>query len=211
MKKKVTDQADGIYTNSVYSNNTNDNLTEEDDNGNRASVADLCKKFDDKPIVTMRNGHSNLYSRNTEVKLKVPQTDVTSKLTNGKAKVNGFRKSPSSSVVTAVKKSDVSTAKCQSNADVLQSNSKLDVREDSPVKNGTAVEKEEVIENENISNGEAVKSSSRVNNFASYISTKDYQKGDDKSEENSKETCKNDMDTKENNLGTVMKQNVSRC
>ncbi|KAJ8936287.1 hypothetical protein NQ318_011452 [Aromia moschata] len=101
-KKKVNDRGDDIFsTNSVLnSNNTNtDNLTDEDDNGNRASVADLCKKFDDKPLKAIKNGTPNATSKMPEGKPKKHETaesNSSAKLTNGKSKVvNGVKKSSS--------------------------------------------------------------------------------------------------------------------
>ncbi|XP_028130007.1 ubiquitin carboxyl-terminal hydrolase 2 isoform X2 [Diabrotica virgifera virgifera] len=74
-----------------------------------------------------------------------------------------------------------------------KSNSKLEVNEDSDLKNGTEVEREEVSE-EGASNHSLSKNGSRVNNFSSYISisTKDFQRGDENQSDQ-----KNDMDTKE--------------
>ncbi|XP_072383228.1 ubiquitin carboxyl-terminal hydrolase 2-like isoform X2 [Diabrotica undecimpunctata] len=74
-----------------------------------------------------------------------------------------------------------------------KSNSKLEVNEDSDLKNGTDVEREEVSE-EAPGNHSLSKNGSRVNNFSSYISisTKDFQRGDENQSDQ-----KNDMDTKE--------------
>lgn len=200
-KKKVNDRGDAVFstTNSVLnSNNTNntDNLTDEDDNGNRTSVADLCKKFDDKPLRIMKNGTSA--NKTAEAKLKKSEEAAASKLANGKAKP---AKKTSSSVSAGKKADSLTSGKCQSNTDVLQSISKLEVNEDSDLKNGSDVEKDK----EEVSNGTPSRSGSRVNNFASYISTKDYQKGDD----NKGDNAKNDMDSKDNYIGKVI-QNVSR-
>lgn len=206
-KKKVNDRGDAVFstTNSVLnSNNTNntDNLTDEDDNGNRASVADLCKKFDEKPPRTVKNGTSA--NKTAESKLKKHDDTNNAKLTNGKAKIA----KKTSNSVSAGKKLDNSTSgKCQSNTDVLQSNSKLDVNEEADLKNGSDVERDK--EQDEI-NGTPSKSSSRVNNFASYISTKDYQKGDESKGDclSLNENAKNDMDNKDNYVGKII-QNVS--
>ncbi|KAJ8917365.1 hypothetical protein NQ315_002389 [Exocentrus adspersus] len=158
-KKKVTDRGDAVFstTNSVLnSNNTNntDNLTDEDDNGNRASVADLCKKFDEKtPKIVVKNG-----------------------LTPAARTAEG------------------------------KSNSKLEVNEETDVKNGSDVEREK--ERDDIANGTSSRNGSRVNNFASYISTKDYQKGDETKGDCLKENAKNDMDGKDNYTGKII-QNVN--
>ncbi|CAG9832105.1 unnamed protein product [Diabrotica balteata] len=74
-----------------------------------------------------------------------------------------------------------------------KSNSKLEVNEDSDLKNGTDVEREEVSE-EATGNHSLSKNGSRVNNFSSYISisTKDFQRGDENQSDQ-----KNEMDTKE--------------
>ncbi|XP_028130005.1 ubiquitin carboxyl-terminal hydrolase Usp2 isoform X1 [Diabrotica virgifera virgifera] len=191
-KKKVNDRVDSIYTNSVaYSNNTNtDNLTDEDDNGNRTSVADLCKRFDDKLSRTVKNGTS-LTNKTSEVKSKISELTNGVKPLSGKTKTANVKKSISNGSVA--KKNDASSIKCQNNVDVLQSNSKLEVNEDSDLKNGTEVEREEVSE-EGASNHSLSKNGSRVNNFSSYISisTKDFQRGDENQSDQ-----KNDMDTKE--------------
>lgn len=225
LKKKVNDRIDSVYTNSVsYTNSTNtDNTTDEDDNGNRASVADLCKKFDEKPVKTTKNGTSNtlsyLSSKTPKLKpSKVIENDETSsrattKLTNGK-KINSsvVKKSSNGIYSTTVngKKSDsLTSSKCQSNVDVLQS--KLEVNNEGEIlENGTDVNREDV--GSNSSNEDTIqKSNSRVNNFASYISTKDLESVDDKvNGSNSTETSKNDMDNKDNSyLGKILVQNVS--
>ncbi|CAG9832106.1 unnamed protein product [Diabrotica balteata] len=191
-KKKVNDRVDSIYTNSVaYSNNTNtDNLTDEDDNGNRTSVADLCKRFDDKLSRTVKNGTS-LANKTSEVKSKISELTNGVKPLSGKSKTANVKKSTSNGSVA--KKNDASSIKCQNNIDVLQSNSKLEVNEDSDLKNGTDVEREEVSE-EATGNHSLSKNGSRVNNFSSYISisTKDFQRGDENQSDQ-----KNEMDTKE--------------
>lgn len=216
-KKKVNDRNDGVYTNSVlYANNTNtDNVSDEDDNGNRASVADLCKKFDDKPLKAIKNGTTALSNKTLEGKFKKREnTELNNpvKLTNGK-KVNGVKKSSSST--SASKKADSLTAtKCQSNTDVLQSNSKLEVNDEGPVENGTELNRDEVTTDDLVNNTPS-RSNSRVNNFASYISTKDFQKGDEKPDGNvddpdSKENSKNDMDNKDSYVGKIIQPNVSK-
>lgn len=206
-KKKVNDRGDTVFstTNSVLnSNNTNntDNLSDEDDNGNRASVADLCKKFDEKPLKTVKNGTSA--NKTAESKLKKHDEPSNAKLTNGKAKL---AKKTSNSVSAGKKIDNLTSGKCQSNTDVLQSNSKLEVNEEPDLKNGSDVKGEE--EHDEI-NGTSSRSSSRVNNFASYISTKDYQKGDESKGDslNLKDNAKNDMDNKDNYTGKTL-QNVS--
>lgn len=206
-KKKVNDRGDAVFstTNSVLnSNNTNntDNLSDEDDNGNRASVADLCKRFDDRSPKTVKNGASA--NKTAEGKLKKPDEPSNAKLTNGKAKI---AKKTSNSVSAGKKIDDPTSGKCQSNADVLQSNSKLEVNEEADLKNGLDVEREK--EQDDV-NGTPSKSNSRVNNFASYISTRDYQKGDDSKGDglSVKENSKNDMDSKDNYVGKIF-QNVS--
>ncbi|XP_056641326.1 ubiquitin carboxyl-terminal hydrolase 2-like isoform X1 [Diorhabda sublineata] len=196
-KKKVNDRLEGIYTNSVaYSNNTNtDNLTDEDDNGNRASVADLCKKFDDKLSRTVKNG-TNLANKTPEVKSKISELTNGVKPLSTKAKSISVKKS--SNNVSTTKKNDISSNnKCQNNPDVLQSNSKLEVNEEAELKNGSEVDRNGVTE-ETRSGHSLSKNNSRVNNFSSYISisTKDFQRGDDTQQEQ-KDISKNDMDNKE--------------
>lgn len=225
LKKKVNDKNGSVYTNSViHTNSTNtDKTTDEDDNGNRASVADLCKKFDDKQLIVIKNGPSNLLSSYKPPKLKTSKVtasgenylSASTKLTNGK-KINSAIKKSSSGISTASvngKKSDsLSSSKCLSNIDVLQS--KLEViNKGNIVENGTDIDREDVGTNtvgEDTDTG-TQKNNSRVNNFASYISTKDFEKVDDKvNGSNSTETSKNDMDNKENSyLGKILAQNVS--
>lgn len=231
LKKKVNDRNDSVYTNSVsYTNNTNtDNTIDEDDNGNRASVADLCKKFDGKPLKITKNGTSNnsylsssLSSKTSKPKPpkiiengEINSSAAPTKLTNGK-KINSVVKKSSSSLpsttVNGKKTDSLTSTKCQSNIDVFQS--KLEVNNDGEiVENGTDTNKEDVGTNSGSedTNSGSQKSNSRVNNFASYISTKDYEKVDDKvNGSNSTETAKNDMDNKDNSyLGKILAQNVS--
>lgn len=231
LKKKVNDKNDSVYANNLtHTNSTNtDNTTDEDDNGNRASVADLCKKFDDiLPLNITKNGTSNNLSSSYKIiKSQTPKSiengeiisnsNTTKLLTNGK-KINSsaIKKSSSGIIAASVngKKSDISASnKCLSNIDVLQS--KLEViNKGDIVENGIDIDRENVGTN---SVGDDVdlgtqKSNSRVNNFASYISTKDFEKVDDKiNGSNSTETTKNDMDNKDNSyLGKILAQNVSR-
>ncbi|CAH2002099.1 unnamed protein product [Acanthoscelides obtectus] len=207
-KKKVTDRTDSVYTNSVYSNNTNitDNSNDEDDNGNRASVADLCKKFDDKPL-KLRNGTSHLSNKTIEGKLKQHETTDT-KLTNGKCKTNSVKKS--SNGLSSVKKSDTtSVEKCQNNTDILQSNSKLDVNDEENIKNGPEVDRDDLRDEiTESSDTTPPRSNSRVNNFASYIPSKDFQKGDETSgEPDTTDDSKNYMDNKESYVEKILPQN----
>lgn len=226
LKKKVNEKNDSVYTNSVnYTNNTNtDNTTDEDDNGNRASVADLCKKFDEKPLSITKNGTSNGISSLKTSILKSPKLNENSEInssaitksTNGK-KINSsaIKKSSSGVSTTTVngKKSDsLASSKCLSNIDVLQS--KLEViNKGDIVENGTDINREDVGTNSSSEDTDigTQKANSRVNNFASYISTKDFEKVDDKvNGTNSTETVKNDMDNKDNSyLGKILAQNVS--
>lgn len=145
-KKKVNDSLN--YNNSlgVSPNPTNDNMkiSDEDDNGNRASVADLRKKFDEKPSRAARS----------------PPIEI-----EGAAKIseNRFKKQDKKKKERRESSGRLSDASnCDSSA-----TSKLDVNES--VKNGLKQEDDE--------NGE-VRKSTRVNNFASYIPAKDYQKGE---------------------------------
>lgn len=225
LKKKVNDKTDSVYTNCVtYTNNTNtDNTTEEDDNGNRASVADLCKKFDEKPLSITKNGISNNSSLKIS-KLKsskvIENGEISSsaitKSTNGK-KINSsaIKKSSSGVSTTTIsgKKSDsLASSKCLSNIDVLQSKLEVISKGDT-VENGTDINREDVGTNSSSDDTDigTQKANSRVNNFASYISTKDFEKVDDKvNGTNSTETVKNDMDNKDNSyLGKILAQNVS--
>lgn len=234
LKKKVNDRNDSVYTNnSVSHTNITNNAIDEDDNGNRASVADLCKKFDEKPLKTIKNGTSNnlsylspssLSSKTSKVKSQKMNEngDIHSgatKFTNGK-KINSsvIKKSSSCSPSTSIngKKSDnLTSAKCQSNVDVLQS--KLEVSNEGEILEDCPDNAEEDVVTNSSNEGTNVyggnqKSSSRLNNFASYISTKDYDKVDDKVNGScSTETAKNDMDNKDNNyLGENITQNVSK-
>nr|CAI5844902.1 unnamed protein product [Callosobruchus analis] len=205
-KKKVTDRADGVCTNSVYSNSTNitDNLNDEDDNGNRASVADLCKKFDEKPL-KLKNGTSHLSNKTTEGSQKQHETPETNtKFVNGTTKTNSVIKS--SNGLSGVKKSDVpSITKCQNNSDILQSNSKLDVNDEEHVKNGPEVDRDDLRES---ADNTPSRSNSRVNNFASYIPSKDFQKGDETSgEPDTTDDSKHYMDNKESYVEKILQQN----
>ncbi|CAH1104005.1 unnamed protein product [Psylliodes chrysocephalus] len=192
-KKKVNDRVESIFTNSVaYSNNTNtDNLTDEDDNGNRASVADLCKKFDDKHSRIVKNGLHLASAANKP-----------SDLTNGKTKRVDVKKS--SSVASVTKKTDNFNNKCHNNTDVLQSNSKLEVNEDTAIRNGSEVDRDDGLDDTSDSIAPS-KNNSRVNNFSSYItvSTKDFQRGDE-TQTDGKDYSKNDMDNKENFLSKMI-------
>lgn len=225
IKKKVNDRNESVFTNKVIvTNSTNsDNATEEDDNGNRASVADLCKKFDDKSQTATKNEASNNLSSLKASKTKSPKTienceisaSATTKNINSKKVNNGVNKKSSSSVsaitINGKKTDSLTSNKCLSNVDVLQS--KFEVINKDVVENGTNIDREDVGFNSNkedIDLGNQ-KSSSRVNSFASYISTKDFEKPDDKvNGSNSNETTKNDMDNKDNTyLGKILAQNVS--
>lgn len=226
LKKKVNDKNGSVYTNSVaHTNSTNtENTTDEDDNGNRASVADLCKKFDEKPLAITKNGTSNNLSSFKTPKLKTSKvidngeisSSANTKFTNSK-KINSSAIKKSSNGISPTnfnsKKSDnLSSSKCQSNIDVLQS--KLEViNKGDIVENGTDINREDASTN---SIGEendigTQQNNSRINNFASYISTKDFEKVDDTvNGSNSTETTKNDMDNKDNSyLGKYLAQNVS--
>nr|XP_023013521.1 uncharacterized protein LOC111503460 [Leptinotarsa decemlineata] len=201
-KKKVNERVDAIYTNSLsFSNNTNaNNLSDEDDNGNRASVADLCKKFDEKPLKIMKSGTYDLANKTTDIKSR-PSDPTNVKLTNGKSKVNGVKKS-TNGVSNSRKNDGMTSGKCQSNTDVLQTNSKLEVNEEPNFENGTEINREKV--NTDEVDSISTRSNSRVNNFASYIPTKDYQKGD---ESKSDSSSKNDMDNKDSYIGKILQQN----
>ncbi|XP_074040330.1 ubiquitin specific protease 2 isoform X1 [Leptinotarsa decemlineata] len=201
-KKKVNERVDAIYTNSLsFSNNTNaNNLSDEDDNGNRASVADLCKKFDEKPLKIMKSGTYDLANKTTDIKSR-PSDPTNVKLTNGKSKVNGVKKS-TNGVSNSRKNDGMTSGKCQSNTDVLQTNSKLEVNEEPNFENGTEINREKV--NTDEVDSISTRSNSRVNNFASYIPTKDYQKGD---ENKSDSSSKNDMDNKDSYIGKILQQN----
>lgn len=209
----------------THTNSTNtDNTTDEDDNGNRASVADLCKKFDDKPLGKTKNGTTNNLSTCKTPKLKTSKviengeisSSANTKFTNVKKNNISANKKSSNSIAatnfTSKKSDNLSSTKCLSNIDVLQS--KLEViNKGDIVENGTDVNREDVSTN---SAGEdndtgTQKNNSRVNNFASYISTKDFEKADDTvNGTNSTETAKNDMDNKDNRyLGKYLAQNVS--
>lgn len=181
----------------AYSNNTNtDNLTDEDNNGNRASVADLCKKFDDKHSRIVKNG---LHLASAAIK--------PSDLTNGKTKRVDVKKS--SSVASVTKKTDNFNNKCHNNTDVLQSNSKLEVNEDTAIRNGSEVDRDDGLDDTSDSIAPS-KNNSRVNNFSSYItvSTKDFQRGDE-TQTDGKDYSKNDMDNKENFLSKMIQTSVS--
>lgn len=226
IKKKVNDKNAIVYTNKVaVTNNTNAvNITDEDDNGNRASVADLCKKFDYKPHTITKNGTNNLLLLKA-FKTKSPKitenceisASITTKFVNSK-KVNNCVNKKSNSCVSATsitgKKTDSLTSiKCLSNVDVLQSKFEVNNKGD-VVENGTDIDREDVGLNSNNEDTdlETQKSNARVNSFASYISTKDFEKVDDKvNGSNSIETNKNDMDNKDNSyLGKILAQNVSK-
>lgn len=225
LKKKVNDRNESVYTNKVtVTNNTNaDNTIDEDDNGNRASVADLCKKFDDKPHTITKNGTSNHVSSLKTSKLKSPKT-IESREINGSAKfinskkINNPVNKKSSGCVSATtingKKSDsLTSSKCLSNVDVLQSKFEV-INKGDVVENGTDIDREDVGLNSNNDDTDLAtqKSNARVNSFASYISTKDLDKVDDKvNGSNSIETTKHDMDNKDNSyLGKILAQNVSK-
>ncbi|KAJ8984027.1 hypothetical protein NQ317_012251 [Molorchus minor] len=134
------------------------------------------------------------------------ENSAAAKLTNGKSKTNGVKKL-SGSASSGKKNESSPVGKCQSNSDVLQSNSKLEVN-DETLKNGVDVKNGE---SDEILNNTPSKSSSRVNKFASYISTKDYENGDDIKNDglNAKENAKNDMDNKDNYLGKIIQNDLT--
>ncbi|XP_044260745.1 ubiquitin carboxyl-terminal hydrolase 21 isoform X1 [Tribolium madens] len=165
-KKKVNNDSLN-YNNSVLSISnptTNDNnmttkVEEDDDNGNRASVADLKKRFDEKSQKVVK---SPLVKDLEESSFKMSENrfkKFDSKVKNSK-KIEGK---------SSVRQSEVT---CQtSNSDCVIS--KLDVNETATVKNGIRTQEDDVDCGE-------VRKTTRVNNFASFIPAKDYQKnGDD--------------------------------
>ncbi|CAG9814816.1 unnamed protein product [Phaedon cochleariae] len=173
-KKKVTDRVESVYANNSVSHpnntNTDSNSNDEDYNGNRESVANLCKKFDERLSKSPENNKIII-----DVKFKASESPVGVKVSNGKA----------------VKKSSntVSTSK-------HKSNSKLEVNGEGNHANGTEIDREE------LSSGAAPsRSNSRVNDFASYISTRDLQKGDENNSESQDNNSKNDMDNKDSYVG----------
>ncbi|XP_018565399.1 ubiquitin carboxyl-terminal hydrolase 2 isoform X2 [Anoplophora glabripennis] len=89
-----------------------------------------------------------------------------------------------------------------------KSNTKLEVNEEDCLKNGSDVKGDE--DGEEV-NGTPSRSSSRVNNFASYIPTKDYQKGDESKGDglSLKENAKNDMDNKDNYAGKILQNDLA--
>ncbi|CAH0549355.1 unnamed protein product [Brassicogethes aeneus] len=148
-KKKVNELNESLENGVLTNKNTNDNIDEEDDNGNRASVAEIRKKFTDKserkscsPPIEIE-GASVKISENRFKKLDVPKK-VVKKVT----KVT--KKSPENN-----------ESKCNGETSNV---TKLEVKEDTNEENGV------------LSN--TIEQHSRVNNFASYIPSKDLQNGD---------------------------------
>ncbi|CAG9861640.1 unnamed protein product [Phyllotreta striolata] len=201
-KKKVNGKSDSAYTNSVaYANNTNtDNSTDEDDtNGNRASVADLCKKFDKPtaPAQHVKNGTNGSANRQPETRSKPVEA------TNGARARSEARRSSSNASVN--KKSDSFNTKSQNNTDVLQSNSKLEVNEEAVIRNGSEIDREDAV----VDDSSDLIAPSRINNYSSYVSVsaKDFQKGDDieSIQTDAKgNPAKNDMDNKENYISKMI-------
>nr|CAH7749099.1 unnamed protein product [Callosobruchus chinensis] len=86
-----------------------------------------------------------------------------------------------------------------------KSNSKLDVNDEEHMKNGPEVDRDDLREP---SDNTPSKSNSRVNNFASYIPSKDFQKGDETSgDPDTTDDSKNYMDNKESYVEKILQQN----
>ncbi|RZC42441.1 ubiquitin carboxyl-terminal hydrolase 4 [Asbolus verrucosus] len=178
IKKKVNDSLN--YNNSIgvsNSNTTNDNMKPaEDDNGNRASVADLRRKFDEKAGKAAR-AQPALEIEGAAVKISEnrfkKQDSLEATLKNGGPK-KGVKKikttNDEKSSGRASKPIDDQTTCQTSDSDGVVS--KLDVNDSTIVKNGVGGHDDDDC-------GEVRKGASRVNNFASYIPSKDYQQRGD--------------------------------
>ncbi|XP_074040331.1 ubiquitin specific protease 2 isoform X2 [Leptinotarsa decemlineata] len=97
---------------------------------------------------------------------------------------------------------DIGLPPIEAKASKKKTNSKLEVNEEPNFENGTEINREKV--NTDEVDSISTRSNSRVNNFASYIPTKDYQKGD---ENKSDSSSKNDMDNKDSYIGKILQQN----
>ncbi|KYB27033.1 hypothetical protein TcasGA2_TC033362, partial [Tribolium castaneum] len=169
-KKKVINDSLN-YNNSVLSNsntptNNDNNMTkvEEDDNGNRASVADLRKRFDEKNTKTTK---SPLVKDLEETSFKIAEN----RFKKFDSKVKTLKKNNDGGPKSSGRQLDVTSQ--TSSSDCIINVSKLDVNETAAVKNGIRTHEDDGDCNE-------VRKTTRVNNFASYIPAKDYQKnGDD--------------------------------
>ncbi|CAH2010909.1 unnamed protein product [Acanthoscelides obtectus] len=90
-----------------------------------------------------------------------------------------------------------------------KSNSKLDVNDEENIKNGPEVDRDDLRDEiTESSDTTPPRSNSRVNNFASYIPSKDFQKGDETSgEPDTTDDSKNYMDNKESYVEKILPQN----
>jgi ubiquitin C-terminal hydrolase len=163
-KKKVNDSLN--YNNSIgvpSTNTTNDNMKtgEEDDNGNRASVADLRRRFGEKTARAARTPPIEIEgaTRIADNLFKVQDTKTAKK-----AKTNDGGDAKSSG-----RQTDATSQTSNSDRSAV---SKLDVNESATIsRNGVGTRDDD--------DCAEVRKTTRVNNFASYIPSKDYQqKGD---------------------------------
>lgn len=224
----------------LHSNNTNnDNMTiDEDDNGNRASVADLCKKFESPPkeIIAISNGSSSVSNRTKKSvdhldsghikpsslkrNLKSTEFGQNGVVSNGALKQNGYSNltSKTSDVIGTTDDGHLSKCAIINNLEV---NSKFDVekeqKENEIDKNGTCELKGGDTGTSLNNDNSTIRITSRINNFASYIPVKEDKKNDvdikDKEEPIQQLNGSNNKDEcSENgldNLGKNMQRNVS--
>lgn len=161
----------------MNSNPTNDNMksSDEDDNGNRAaSVADLRKKFDERHSKVTRAAPIQLDtpSKISENKFKQEDAKGVCKPFNKKIKMNGDLNGSVKASGRQSKKLPDDQTSCQ-NSKLDAAVSKLDVVNDS-----TSVIKNDIRGLGGGDCSEIKKSTSRVNDFASYIPSKDFQKSE---------------------------------
>lgn len=160
----------------LNSNPTNDNMktSDEDDNGNRAaSVADLRKKFDER-LTKISRATAPIQ---LDTPLKIAENKFKQEDAKGvskpfkKCKLNGDLNGSVKTSGRQSKKSVDDQTPCQ-NSKSNTAISKLDVND------LTSLVKNDMKGLEGGDCSEVKKSTSRVNNFASYIPSKDFQKSE---------------------------------
>lgn len=219
-KKKVNDGVNHNNASALPNNTTNnDNYSSDDTNGNRASVADLRKKFDQPEVkvitieierskssenklknLEQKNGTKfplkkmSVKKRGEEVEIKKKIKEESNKLI--KKQMPGVHSTLASEIRTkssgSLEKSKVTDDKSDNESDKSKSivkinsdkscsnglvNGKLEVKSNEG-SSDKAAENEGQVLNGGASNQENTGLPSRVSNFASYIPTKNLERGD---------------------------------
>lgn len=176
LKKKVNVGLNnvGLSINSTNTNHVDNSTTEEDDNGNRASVAEIRKKFDVNAEKPVKNG--SVLAETNGIKIA---DNRFKKQDHGKlrrSRIVGDKNhsdSPPKDVTP-----DTFDASDKTIVEVKPTKLKV-TAEQAAEKDGRELGRsEEVVENGVEMNG-VQRNSNHVTNFASFIPSKNYQKGDD--------------------------------